>query len=198
MLPTSPARSGYDANPVRTERGTEYALFAQVTARLKALDETDAASFAVLARAVSDNQRLWATLAEDLMSDANRLPVPLRAQLISLSEFVRKHSLAVLGVGPPAVRVERVVTGRHHDGFEPPFARGLPERSHSPRVLARGDEDHAPPAGAAELGGDRGDLVARVRHLDGQQRDRGGGHAAAQQHLAVPVPLGRRLDSHRE
>ena len=31
------------------------------------------------------------------MSDANRLPVPLRAQLISLAEFVRRHSLAVLG-----------------------------------------------------------------------------------------------------
>ena len=97
MLPTSQARAGYDATPVRTARGTEYALFAQITARLKALDETDLASFPVLAGAVADNQRLWATLAEDLMSDANSLPVPLRAQLISLAEFVRRHSLAVLG-----------------------------------------------------------------------------------------------------
>ena len=31
------------------------------------------------------------------MSDGNLLPVPLRAQLVSLAEFVRKHSLAVLG-----------------------------------------------------------------------------------------------------
>ena len=30
------------------------------------------------------------------ISDANSLPVPLRAQLISLAEFVRRHSLAVL------------------------------------------------------------------------------------------------------
>ena len=97
MHPRSPARSGYDANAVRTERGTEYALFAQVTSRLKAIDESDLASFPALAGAVADNQRLWATLAEDLMSDANSLPVPLRAQLISLAEFVRKHSLAVLG-----------------------------------------------------------------------------------------------------
>ena len=97
MHPTSQARSGYDANAVRTERGTEYALFAQVTARLKALDEGDRASFPALARAVSDNQRLWGALAEDLMGDANQLPVPLRAQLISLAEFVRRHSLAVLG-----------------------------------------------------------------------------------------------------
>ena len=38
MHPRSQARSGYDATAVRTERGTEYALFAQVTARLKAID----------------------------------------------------------------------------------------------------------------------------------------------------------------
>ena len=97
MLPTSQARSGYDATPVRTARGTEYALFAQITARLKALDETDLASFPTLASAVADNQRLWGALAEDLMGDGNALPVPLRAQLISLAEFVRRHSLAVLG-----------------------------------------------------------------------------------------------------
>ena len=58
---------------------------------------SDLASFPVLAAAVADNQRLWGALAEDLMSDANRLPAPLRAQLISLAEFVRRHSLAVLG-----------------------------------------------------------------------------------------------------
>jgi flagellar protein FlaF len=95
MYPTP--RSGYDATAVRTPRGTEYALFAQVTARLKALDEADRAGFPVLAAAVADNQRLWGALAEDLMSEANSLPVALRAQLISLAEFVRRHSLAVLG-----------------------------------------------------------------------------------------------------
>ena len=97
MSPTSQARSGYDARSIRTARGTEYALFAQITARLKAVDESDRAAFPTLARAVSDNQRLWGALSEDLMSDANALPVALRAQLISLAEFVRRHSLAVLG-----------------------------------------------------------------------------------------------------
>ena len=31
------------------------------------------------------------------MSDGNRLPLQLRASLLSLAEFVRRHSLAVLG-----------------------------------------------------------------------------------------------------
>jgi flagellar protein FlaF len=90
-------RSPYSAVPVRTERGTEYAIFARITHRLKTIDEADRSTFPALAHAVTDNQRLWSTLAEDLMSDRNLLPGALRAQLISLSEFVRRHSLSVLG-----------------------------------------------------------------------------------------------------
>ena len=55
------------------------------------------AAFPLLAQAVADNQLLWGTLAEDLMGDGNRLPLELRANLISLAEFVRRHSMAVLG-----------------------------------------------------------------------------------------------------
>lgn len=99
MSPNAQARSGYaaSARPIRTQRGTEYALFAKVTHALKAVDEADKAAFPALARAVLENQRVWGTLTEDLMGEANALPVALRAQLISLAEFVRKHSLAVLG-----------------------------------------------------------------------------------------------------
>ena len=41
------ARSGYAgaATPIRTDRGAEYAVFARVTHRLSALDETDRSSF---------------------------------------------------------------------------------------------------------------------------------------------------------
>jgi flagellar biosynthesis activator protein FlaF len=99
MTPNAQARSGYAAaaTPIRTDRGTEYAVFAQVTRRMTAIDEADTAAFPRLAEAVLDNQRLWGTLAEDLMHDANALPVTLRAQLVSLAKFVQRHSLAVLG-----------------------------------------------------------------------------------------------------
>jgi flagellar biosynthesis activator protein FlaF len=92
------ARAGYAsaARPIRTERGTEYAVFAQVTHRLKSVDEANRAAFPRLAEAVCDNQRLWGTLADDLMRDDNQLPAGLRAQLLSLAEFVRRHSLKVL------------------------------------------------------------------------------------------------------
>jgi flagellar biosynthesis activator protein FlaF len=97
MNPNAQARAGYAAAPTRTARGTEYAVFAQVTGRLRAVDETDKGAYGKLAQAVLDNQQLWGTLSEDLMLESNALPVTLRAQLISLAEFVRRHSLAVLG-----------------------------------------------------------------------------------------------------
>jgi len=93
------ARSGYASavKPTRTNRGMEYAIFAKITHRMSAVDETAKSDFPALAAAVFDNQHLWSMLAADLMHDGNALPVPLRAQLIGLSEFVRKHSLRVLG-----------------------------------------------------------------------------------------------------
>ena len=94
MHSSSQARSAYAAAPVRTARDAEYAVFASVTHALRAADGAD---YPALARAVTDNQRLWGALAEDLMSEANALPVALRANLISLAEFVRKHTMAVLG-----------------------------------------------------------------------------------------------------
>jgi flagellar biosynthesis activator protein FlaF len=97
MHPSFRARSGYDSAATRTPRASEYAAFANVTHRMQAVDEADKAAFSALAQAVLDNHKLWGTLAEDLLQDGNQLPVPLRAQLLSLAEFVRKHSLAVLG-----------------------------------------------------------------------------------------------------
>jgi flagellar protein FlaF len=94
MVPSSKARSAYAAAPVRTARDAEYTIFAAVTRALRAVD---AADYPKLSHAVTDNQRLWGALADDLMSDGNALPPQLRANLISLAEFVRKHTMAVLG-----------------------------------------------------------------------------------------------------
>ena len=98
MTSTAFARSAYAsaAAPIRTDRDSEYAVFARVTHALKSLDETDKLAFPDLAGAVSDNQRLWSALSEDLMQDGNSLPDALRAQLIGLAEFVRKHGMLVL------------------------------------------------------------------------------------------------------
>ena len=92
------ARTGYAqaTAPVRTDRGSEYAVFAKATAGLKAVDETDKAQFPALARAVYDNQRLWGALEDDLLIETNALPAPLKAQLLGIANFVRRHSAQVL------------------------------------------------------------------------------------------------------
>ncbi len=82
--------------PTRTDRGTEYAIFARVTKELKSVDESDKSQFPRLAHAVQTNHRLWNTLAADLMQDENSLPVALRGQILSLALFVGRQTHAIL------------------------------------------------------------------------------------------------------
>ena len=88
MISTSLAKSAYAAStaPVRTDRGTEYAAFQTVTAKLKQATRADA-SMPERAQALHDNRKLWTILASDLAEAGNGLPQSLRAQLFYLAEF---------------------------------------------------------------------------------------------------------------
>jgi flagellar protein FlaF len=46
--------------------------------------------------AIDWNRRLWSALANDCAQPENQLPKALRAQIISLSSWVRRHSSAVM------------------------------------------------------------------------------------------------------
>ncbi len=88
MISTSLAQTAYaaSATPVRTQRGTEYAAFQKVTARLnQALRRGSPMS--ERATALHDNRKLWTILASDLADEDNGLPQSLRAQLFYLAEF---------------------------------------------------------------------------------------------------------------
>ncbi|MBY4894075.1 flagellar biosynthesis regulator FlaF [Rhodobacteraceae bacterium N5(2021)] len=88
MISTSLAQTAYaaSATPVRTERGTEYAAFQTVTARLNKA-RRDGASMSERTAALHDNRKLWTILASDLADSDNGLPQSLRAQLFYLAEF---------------------------------------------------------------------------------------------------------------
>lgn len=97
MTATSLALSAYrsSAAPIRSDRGSEYAAFETVTARLaKAAHPTS--TMPNRAAALHDNRRLWTVLATDLASDDNALPQALRAQLFYLAEFSLLQSSAAL------------------------------------------------------------------------------------------------------
>lgn len=92
------AQSAYkqNAQPIRTDRGTEYDAFAGITRRLKSYGQQKGKDFAALAEALHDNRRLWNILATSVADKQNSLPNSLRAQIFYLAEFTEQHTSKVL------------------------------------------------------------------------------------------------------
>jgi len=70
------ARTAYAQTtaPIRTNQGTEYEAFAQITGRMKDASSKGRLGFYALASAIHDIRRLW-TLLETYVADAaNALP----------------------------------------------------------------------------------------------------------------------------
>jgi flagellar protein FlaF len=80
-------------------RQTEYRAFAAATRGLidaASLPETELGR---RAEALAANRRLWSLLATDCAAEGNQLSHSLRAQIISLSKFVDRHSSQVIRAG---------------------------------------------------------------------------------------------------
>jgi flagellar biosynthesis activator protein FlaF len=92
------ARSAYarPGAPARTSRSIEYDLLARTTQRMSAAWGRRNEDFPAFVEALSDNLRLWSTLAIDVAQPENGLPAALRAQLFYLYQFTTEHSRAVL------------------------------------------------------------------------------------------------------
>ncbi|MDQ1153116.1 flagellar biosynthesis regulator FlaF [Brevundimonas sp. SORGH_AS_0993] len=88
----------YKAATARAEtpRDLEYRLFGQVTRALVQASETPGNDLAARIDALDWNRRLWSTLAGACSDPSNALAAPMRAQIISLSLFVNRHSSAVM------------------------------------------------------------------------------------------------------
>lgn len=87
----------YKTASTRTEtpRQAEYRLFGQVTRALMHASTLDKSQFAERMDALDWNRRLWTTLATACSDPANALPPAFRAQIISLSLFVGRHTSEV-------------------------------------------------------------------------------------------------------
>ena len=82
-----------------TPRQTEYRAFAAATRGLMDAASLPESEIGRRAEALATNRRLWSLLAADCAAESNALPQSLRAQIISLSLFVDRHSRAVLRQG---------------------------------------------------------------------------------------------------
>ncbi len=92
------AQSAYSnaQTPIKTERSTEYQVFARITHQLSTASAEGIENFIELASAIHDNRKLWNILAADVAEAENGLPKELRAQIFYLAEFTEHHSRKVL------------------------------------------------------------------------------------------------------
>ena len=77
-------------------REMEYRLFGQVTRALVHASTVDRSDIQTRIDALDWNRRLWSALATDCSDPDNALANPLRAQIISISLFVNKHSSEIM------------------------------------------------------------------------------------------------------
>ncbi|MGV8930322.1 MAG: flagellar biosynthesis regulator FlaF [Brevundimonas sp.] len=84
------------ATRAETPRETEYRLFGQVTRALMHAATLDPSDIAGRIDALDWNRRLWTALSSDCADPDNAMNAGLRAQIISISLFVGRHSSAVM------------------------------------------------------------------------------------------------------
>ena len=103
------AREGYGRNavPIKSHRDSEYEAIARISHRLRRAAGNRASNFPEYVAALSENNRLWTTLAVDVAQPENRLPKELRARLFWLAEFTSHETRRILkGDGDVAVLIE--------------------------------------------------------------------------------------------
>jgi len=84
------------ATRAENPRETEYRLFGQVTRALMHASTLDPSDIAGRIDALDWNRRLWSTLANDCADPDNVMNPGLRAQIISISLFVSRHSSVIM------------------------------------------------------------------------------------------------------
>jgi flagellar biosynthesis activator protein FlaF len=91
----------YQTAATKTEgpRQTEYRAFAMATRGLIDAAALPSSEIGRRAEALAKNRQLWMLLATDCGAEGNALPQSMRAQIISLSIFVDRHSRLVMREG---------------------------------------------------------------------------------------------------
>jgi flagellar protein FlaF len=84
------------AQQAESPRESEYRLFGQVTRALMEAAAIDPSNFKARIEALDWNRRVWSALAADCATPENDLPLEVRAQIISLSIWVSRHTSAVM------------------------------------------------------------------------------------------------------
>ena len=104
----------YQTVAQRTEnpRDTEYRLFGQVTRALLDAEKLDRSKIRERMDALDWNRRMWSVLGADCSVDGNGLPDIVRANIVSLSIWVNKHTSLVMRNQEeiaPLIEINRII-----------------------------------------------------------------------------------------
>lgn len=113
----------YQTAAARAEnpREAEYRLFGQVTRALMDAEKLPEGQIEGRVDALDWNRRLWSALATDVSMPENGLPMALRAQIISISLWVGRHTSAVIRREEeiaPLIDINRIIMQGLHGGSE--------------------------------------------------------------------------------
>jgi flagellar protein FlaF len=100
------------AQRAENPREAEYRLFGEVTRALMDASRAEPTDIKTRIDAIDWNRRLWAALASDCACPENALPAAIRAQIISLSLWVSRHSSAVMQgkeAFEPLIEINRIM-----------------------------------------------------------------------------------------
>ena len=92
------AREGYGRNavPIKSPRAAEYEAIARISHRLRNASRNRKENFVEFVSTLSENSKLWTTLAVDVANTENDLPKELRARLFWLAEFTTEETRRLL------------------------------------------------------------------------------------------------------
>jgi flagellar protein FlaF len=104
----------YQAATARAEnpREIEYRLFGQVTRALMEAEKLERNQIRERMDALDWNRRMWSVLASDCSVEGNGLPEMLRANIISLSIWVNRHTSQVMRNEEqiaPLIEINRII-----------------------------------------------------------------------------------------
>jgi flagellar protein FlaF len=100
------------AERAENPRDLEYRLFGQVTRALMEVAADESGDTQKQVDILDWNRRMWGVLASACSDSENQLPTPLRAQIISLSLWVSRHTSAVImkeETIDPLIEINRII-----------------------------------------------------------------------------------------
>ena len=134
-----------EGNPTQSE------AWALTQAALKLRDALNSGNVDEMKAAVRLNWRLWTIFQADLLSPNSQVPLDIRQNILSLANFIDKHSIDFMGDPNPAnvdvlININREISGGLHEG-----AKNAAATQQAPNDQMQNEEQPTPSIDLSDL-----------------------------------------------